>query len=170
MMKIWDFFMRRKPLFVALFAIFLLSGWLSSVFLRITAPIVPDNASSLIVKQNNEANSQALENQANEMLSLKIANPTGVEAIIDRYRREASEAKTQETPEKPQNVNETESTVSQADEETDLEVPLTSTPEVASPLVRWQAIVFQTSAALFVGAAACILAALARRFFTRGRN
>lgn len=145
--------MRRKPLLLAILAIFALSGWLSVVFLRETAVLVPDEASSLIVKKEVESeNEHAIAYDTKKMLSIKIANPVGQEMAV-------FQPTTKPAPETPKNPA-----------TTDIEVPLTSTPSNAEIVTRWRKIVFQTSSALFVGAVACILVALFKRYFTHLRH
>lgn len=146
--------MRRKPLLVALFAIFVLSGWLSGVFLRETSPLVPEGSSSLITDNNIEPEKLRHQDYNTEkMLSLKITNPTDAQLALGGSTRH------QPTPEhsKP------ESTES-------LEVPLTGALSDSQLIDRWRAIVLQTSAALLIGAAACILVSLANRYFTHLRS
>lgn len=141
--------MRRKLLLLAILAIFTLSGWLSGVFLRETAVLVPDEASSLIVKNEAQPKSEhTITYDTKKMLSVKIANPVGQEMM-------ASRPVIKPVPEK------SEDTVA-----TDIEVPLTSSPSNSEIITRWRRIVFQTSSALFVGAVVCILIALLKRYFT----
>lgn len=145
-MKVWDFLMRRKPLLVAILAIFATSGWLSGAFLRETAIFVPDEASSLITKTETKPEITAPQNyRTNKLINVKIAKLGYNEMVVDN------------TSSKPK-------------KEDNLEVPLTSVPSNTGVISLWHRIVFQTSAVLFVGVVACILVFLAKRCFTLPRH
>lgn len=153
MIRIWDFLMRRKPLFVVLLAVFVASCWLGGLLMVRTSPATPDKPSqnpAIAISTDSPENNvpPLLPYDTGSMVSIRVANPTPEELYLESL----------------QNVSQA---TASTDPEKEIEVPLTSAPsDSAKHLAAWRSIVLQSSLALFLGALTYIFVSLAWRYFT----